>query len=124
MNLRSVVGTFTYRISMRNPQTGQSVSLDALVDTGATFTTIPEPVLRQLGIQPVRTVEMELADGTVVPTPLGYAEIVVDGEAMLGTCVFGEPESPVLLGAATMESLLLAPDAVNERFIQGRALRT
>jgi clan AA aspartic protease len=110
------MGTFSYPITVRNPETGASVSVDALVDTGATFSIVPEVVLRGIGIGPSRDVEMELADHSIVQVQLGNAEIVVDGEATVGPCLFGQEGWPTLLGAVTMESLLLAPDPVHRRF--------
>ena len=34
-----------------NPATGQSCSLNGMVDTGAAYSTVPEPVLEDLGIE-------------------------------------------------------------------------
>ncbi len=116
------MGTFPYRITVRNPVTGQSAELDALVDTGATFTTIPSRILDRLGVQAVRTADAELADGSITTFPLGYAEVSVDGEPALSLCAFGAEGARALLGAITMESLLIAPDPVHRRFIKVRAL--
>jgi len=110
------VGTFSYPITVRNPETGAGVQIEALVDTGATFSIIPEATLRSLGIAPTRAAAMQLADGSVVQVPLGHAEFQVNGEASITPCLFGQEGWPTLLGAVTMESLLLAPDPVNHRF--------
>lgn len=116
------MGTFPYPITVRNPETGARVELEALVDTGVTFTTIPASTMAAIGVRPVRSIDAELADGSVASFPLGYVEVSVDGEPALSLCAFGPEGSRALLGAITMESLLIAPGPVHRRFIKVRAL--
>ena len=40
--------------------------VEVMVDTGATFTTVPAQVLNRLGVSPQRTMPVRLADGTVI----------------------------------------------------------
>ncbi len=41
-------------------------ALDALADTGASYTVIPASLLRGLGIAPQERIEFELADGRII----------------------------------------------------------
>ena len=116
------MGTFSYPITVRNPATGARIQLDALVDTGATFTVVPASSLRGLGIDPVRSVEAELANGSVMQLPLGYAEVQIDGQSAQVLCGFGPEDVQPLLGATTLELLLLAPDPVRKTLVPIRAL--
>ena len=59
------MGMFNVQIRISNPSGGNETEFDALVDTGAFLTMAPEPALRNLGLTPTRTVEFELADGSV-----------------------------------------------------------
>jgi predicted aspartyl protease len=90
--------------------------LKQLVDTGATFSIIPEATLVALGIAPSRSAQMQLADGSVIEVQIGNAEFQVNGEASITPCIFGQEGWPTLLAAVTMESLLLAPDHVTHSF--------
>ena len=56
------MGTFTHPITLHAASGERTETLDALVDTPATFTTAPAPVLERLGIQPHRTVRLRLAN--------------------------------------------------------------
>lgn len=44
------MGVFTHSISIFS-QEGKSETLDGLVDTGAMFTVIPNPILERLGVR-------------------------------------------------------------------------
>ena len=39
--------------------------VDVMVDTGSTFSQVPSDLLRQLGVPVQRTLESELADGSI-----------------------------------------------------------
>jgi predicted aspartyl protease len=115
------VGTCAYPIAVRNPQTGQAVEVNALVNTGATFTALPASPLRGLNVVPVRTLGAELANGSIGQLPLGYVEGQINGHSAQVICSFGPEDIQPLLGATTRESLLLAADPVRKRFVSVRA---
>ena len=46
------MGTFNVQISIGDQQRAQWIDLDAQVDTGASITSVPASVLRQLGVTP------------------------------------------------------------------------
>jgi predicted aspartyl protease len=97
--------------------------VDVLVDTGSTFSTIPRPLLARVGIQPVRRIPFDLADGSVVESDVGEARVRFDGSQAMTIVVFGEAGEPALLGAHTLEALLLGVDPVNRRLVPVHALR-
>ena len=45
------MGAFSHPITLIGAQDIQSETLDALVDTGATFTSVPESTLERIGIR-------------------------------------------------------------------------
>jgi aspartyl protease family protein len=82
-----------------------SVELEALVDTGATFTKIPESYAERVGIETRYDTEVELADGRVVPRKLGLAEIqIADVRRPVLLAVSANGEKPVL-GYTSLENL-------------------
>lgn len=110
------MGTFSVEVVVGNPDSTARETVDALVDTGATFSVMPASLLRRLGIRPTRTRRLRLANGQVEEHQTGMALFEVsgiDGEAMV---VFG-PDNIHLLGATTLEVLLLVVDPINRQLI-------
>ena len=46
-------GAFRAAIGLATEPDGPSEALTALVDTGATYTLVPAPILRRLGVEPI-----------------------------------------------------------------------
>ena len=108
------MGMFNVPIRISNPNDGAETEFDALVDTGAFLTMAPEPTLRGLGLAPTRTVEFELADGSVVSYGVGEARAAINGLSVTTQVVFGPDDVEPVIGAYTLEGLRLAIDPVNE----------
>ncbi len=117
-----LMGTFSVRIEVGDPEGKRFEAIDAIVDTGATRTTIPAPVLRALGVEPYRKASFRLADGRLRELGLGRTKVRVDGREELTQVAFGDDGMPCLLGAITLEELDLAVDPVNKRLVPTAAL--
>jgi predicted aspartyl protease len=111
------VGTFFYPMTL-NGFDGRSVTLEALVDSGATFSSVPQQVLHELGIQPGRQIRLRLADRASHLQSLGEARVTIDGEDVVSLLVFGETNSPPAIGAYTLEGLLLGIDPVEKKLVR------
>ena len=111
------MGTFKWllRISSMDGQQGQDI--EATVDTGASFTTLPSRLLRELGIEATGKRGFLLADGRRVEMEYGEARATIDGDTVTTIVVFGEDEAPPLLGAYTLEGLALAVDPEAQRLV-------
>ena len=116
------MGTFTHPITLIGTADGASETLEAPVDTGATFTTVPAPMLGRLGVRPERRVNLRLANGQVVQWDLGEVKAEIDGVRATILCVFGHDDSPPLIGAHTLEALLLVVDPVEGRLVPREGL--
>lgn len=83
---------------------------DGLVDTGATRLSLPQSVIRRLGLAPVGTTRSVTANGTVERTIYSEVRFTVLGRS--GTLeVTDLPDgAPVLIGHMVMELLDLAVD--------------
>ena len=114
------MGTFFHHITLIGPS-GESESLDALVDTGADFTTVPGRVMRRLGVQPHRTIKLRIANGDLVEWELGRVEAELDGTREQILCVFGAAEAPPVIGAHTLEAFLLGVDPSRGRLVPREA---
>lgn len=91
--------------------------IEALVDTGATYTWVPKQLLERIGVDPQEEWPFILADGQAVTYPIGSARVRLHGRTRLTVVVFGEPESEPLMGAVTLEEFGLAADPVHRRLI-------
>ena len=69
------MGTFSVSIQVGNPAGRQFVEVEALVDTGASDTVVPQELLRRLGIIPIDRFAYSIADETVVEYDVGEARL-------------------------------------------------
>ena len=115
------MGTFSAPLTVGNLTTGATETVNALVDTGATYSMIPASTLERMGIAPARSRRLRIANGERVEyqTALAYFETGgVEGEARV---VFG-PEGLYPLGATALEDMLLVVDPLGQRLVPEEAL--
>lgn len=108
------MGTFLHHIEIGDPQGQRYERVEALVDTGASYTTLPASLLRSLGVQSLGQRPFELADERVVMLDIGQTWVRINGSAMIRAVVFSPGEDSIL-GADTLEGLGLAVDPVRKR---------
>ena len=111
------MGTFTWPLRVSDMDGQRSTEIEATVDTGAAYTTLPGRLLRELGVQRVGRRRFLLADGRRIYLDFGRAWITIDGESEVTVVVFGEDNAPPLLGAYTLEGLGLAVDPGEQRLV-------
>lgn len=109
--------TFNVTIDIGDPSGQRFEALEALVDTGATYTVVPAPVLERLGVPRHARDRFVLADGRGVELDFGHTWARVDGRTVITLVVFGEPGARTLLGAYTLEGVRLAADPVGRRLV-------
>ena len=111
------MGTFSVRVEIGDPTGQRWETVEALVDTGATYTLIPRPVLERLGIAGTFRRPFVLADGRQMECEMAETRVRLDGQSRTTLVIFGEAGVVPLLGAYTLEGFGLAPDPVNRRLI-------
>ena len=109
------MGTFSVQIQVGTLGRNLYVDVEALVDTGASDTVLPQAVLRQLDITPMERSRYRLADGRIIEYDVGEARIRIDGSERTALVVFGPEGAAALLGATTLELFHLAVDPVEQR---------
>jgi aspartyl protease family protein len=117
------MGTFSVTIDVGSPDRQTWHPVEALVDTGATFTWLPDSLLRQLGYAPEETKSFELGDGRVVDMEIGDVVVRIGGEVHTTVCAFATSGEKPAVGAVTLEQFLLAPDPVTQRLVPVMGLR-
>lgn len=116
------MGTFQARIGVSDGNGGRTEWVDALVDTGATYTVLPESVLRdRIGVLPKELMRFTFADGREVLLPVGDAVLHIDGREIPNRVVFGE-EGQYLLGATTLQVFGLIADTTYHRLVPAPTL--
>ena len=113
-----MVGTFTVQIGVGDPARQDFRPIDALVDTGSTFSWVPRSILTSLGHRPRFRVPLVTAEERRIEVDAtDEVPIRINDAVRAVICVFGDDEGLPLLGATTLEAHLLAVDPVNQRLI-------
>lgn len=110
------MGLFSVPLVVGNIHTGQSATVEAMVDTGAVYSMVPASLLLRLEIEPMRTIRFSTASAAAVRYEVGEARFSAAGETCYANVVFG-PEGKFLLGTMTLSGLALAVDSVQQRLI-------
>lgn len=112
------VGLFAVDIQVTELFTRQSAVVNAVVDTGAAHTVIPEDILNGLGVMPVDSEFYELADGREVELYMGGVMLSygIRGPRPV-TVLFGPEGSQPVLGASALQVMDLMVDNANERLV-------
>ncbi len=95
----------------------RSIAVEALVDTGSSYSMVPAPLLEELGIAPEQELRSILADERVMLQPVAEVQVEVEEQRTHTWCIFGTPDSQPLIGAYTLEGARLMVDPVNERLV-------
>lgn len=110
------MGAFHATVQVGNPDGGDRFEVEALVDTGASDSMFPASMLTGLHLQPKRQVTYTLADGSEATYGRGAALVCIAGREEVCPVIFGpEGDDNCLIGATTMQILMLVADPTNER---------
>jgi clan AA aspartic protease len=113
----SGMGQFTVSVQVSPRGGGAAATVEALVDTGATYSSIPRDVLEALGVVPEEEWPFLLADGREVTYPVAWMSVRMRDRMQPTIVVFGDPGSQPILGMLTLEGFRLAVDPVNRRLV-------
>lgn len=116
------MGCFRYPIEIGDPAGQRFTRMNALVDTGASYTLAPASLLARLGVEPIETALFDLADGSQTELDIGETRIRINGRQATSIVVFGDEDASPLLGAYALEGLRLGVDPLAERLIDVHAL--
>ena len=73
------MGTFSVPIEVGDVLGARFVGVDAVVDTGSTYTCLPRNILSALAVPVMERHPFELADDRVVEYDIGEARVRLDG---------------------------------------------
>ena len=117
------MGTFSVELEVGNPAHEEFVAVQAMVDTGAIYTMLPEDLLDRLGVARLESDIFEMADDSLVEYAIGSAAVRLQGRTLPVPVVFARPDNTPLLGATTLEIFRLIADPVNEQLMPAPRIR-
>ena len=89
---------------VRGP-TGKEKEVSFLIDSGATYTLLPQAIWQEIELSPKREHIFTLADGSKITRKVSECYIILpQGEAHTPV-ILGEPDDEALLGIVTLEIL-------------------
>ena len=101
------MGMFQVKVRVSNPTDPQrSFEESFWVDAGALYSFVPGKRLEEIGLEPLRSRELVLADGRRDTRLLGEARFTVEelGETLTCPVIFCPDDSLYLLGATALEN--------------------
>ena len=111
------MGIFYARVGVSDGNGGATEWVDALVDTGATYSVLPASMLRnRVGVRPDTQMVFTFANGDQERLPVGEARFQYGDRGGTSKVVFGE-EGQYLLGATTLQMLGLIADTTEHRLL-------
>lgn len=100
------------------PTEVRTATIRTLVDTGATMLVLPEDIIQQLGLPPIRKVKTRVADGRVLERQVyGYVKLTIQGRTITTEALSAPKGIPALLGQVPLEVLDFLVDSKNQRLI-------
>ena len=111
------MSTFRYAIQLGDFAGSRFELIGALVDIGATYTSVPSDILADLGVRPAEERPFILANGQRVGYGVAWVRIRLDEREAPTLVIFGDVSSEALLGAVTLEEFGLAVDPLNRRLV-------
>ena len=111
------MGEFYWAVGVRSADDERLETVDALVDTGASYSKFPRSMLVRLGIETLERIGFEMADRNIVEYDVGQARLRVNGRERATSVMFGEEGDEPLLGANALQEFLLLIDPVGEQLV-------
>jgi predicted aspartyl protease len=112
------MGIFTAKLRVWNPASSTTTpEIEAMVDTGASYSWVSRARLELLGLRPVRRMQFGAIEGKTIERDLVPEFVAADGFTGGDNVVIAEPGNMEVIGAHTLESLGLTVDRVGEKLV-------
>ena len=98
-------------------ESGEAERHLALVDTGASYLSLPRAVLERLGYRPFDTQPVIFATGQSTVWPVTEVKVRLEGRERTVVAFFADEAAPKLIGAQTLESFGLGVDPLGRRLV-------
>ena len=95
----------------------KATDVDFLVDSGATYSLLPEKVWKRLALKPLETVKFSLADSSIIERGISEVWLDYEGRGRTVQVIMGKRGDEPLLGAFTLEALGLALNPFTRKLV-------
>lgn len=92
------MGVFQVELEVGDPAGERYETVAALVDSGASYTTLPESLLRELGLEAYETRPFIAADGRRIEREYGETRLKLNGRRSTSPVVFASDDAMPLIG--------------------------
>ena len=106
----------------RPDETGATVPVTLMVDSGAIYSVLPAAVWRPLDLVGDREVDFSLADGTIITREVSECRFDIEGRGATSPVVLGRDDEGPLLGAITLETLGLVLNPLTRQLMPIRLM--
>jgi predicted aspartyl protease len=113
------MGIFRTTIEIANPAVPALTRTlrNVMVDTGAEYSSLPQALMEELGIEPARVDKFESADGRVFERCVGFVIVHAGARSGATVAMFAVEGDMTLLGAHGLEALNLRVDLVRKELV-------
>ena len=116
------MGHVRTRVTILNPTDSATMSeVEALVDTGATFTVVPRPLANTLKLPIIGQSVVRTATGPLT-LDRACAEVRINGDSDTHSVLISDAMADVLVGVITLEALSLTVDPTSGQLKEAEAL--
>ena len=115
--MADTMGTFHVEIEIVAADAGAPERHNALVDTGASYLSLPRSVLARLGYRPVDTQRVIFASGQSAVWQVTEVKVRLEGRERTVIAFLADDAAPTLIGAQTLESFGLGVDPLGRRLV-------
>lgn len=112
------MGIFTAKLRVWNPESSSTTEeIEAMVDSGASYSWVSRSRLEPLGVRPVRRMQFRTIEGKTIERDLVPVFVSADGFTGGDNVVLAEAGDMEVIGAHTLESLGLTVDPVGKKLV-------
>ena len=111
------MGEFYWPVGVWSVDGERMEAVDALMDTGASYSMFPRSMLERLGIVTIGQRGFEQADGGVIYRDIGRALLRINDDEDIQRVILGDDDAEPIIGAGTLQGFLLAVDPVAEELL-------
>ena len=111
------MGIFHVEIEVVSAAGGQTERHFVLVDTGASYLSLPRAILDRLGYRPLDTQRVVFATGQSAVWPVTEVRVRLQGRERTAIAFLAADAAPKLVGAQTLERFGLGVDPLGRRLV-------
>ena len=106
----TITGTLKWPLRVTARSGRRARDIDAAVEAGAFYTSLPARRLRDLGVEPLGERRLLVGDGRYARTHVGEARATINGKTVTTLVTFADDDAPPQLGTHTLDGLGLVVD--------------